>query len=85
MSGRAHVLILVQNLTVPFDRRVWQEAKTLVRAGYDVSVISPRSVEHPARYEVLEDVHQQIVKPQLVPIPRQTQRRPRRRLFLKLK
>lgn len=38
--GRA--AILVENLSVPFDRRVWQEATTLRRAGYDVSVICPR-------------------------------------------
>jgi glycosyltransferase involved in cell wall biosynthesis len=38
--GRA--AILVENLSVPFDRRVWQEATSLHRAGYDVSVICPR-------------------------------------------
>ena len=38
--GRA--AILVENLSVPFDRRVWQEAMSLRRAGYDVSVICPR-------------------------------------------
>ena len=37
--GRA--AILVENLSVPFDRRVWQEATSLHRAGYDVSVICP--------------------------------------------
>jgi len=36
------VLILVENLSVPFDRRVWQESLALTRAGYDVSVICPR-------------------------------------------
>lgn len=36
-----HILILVQNLPVPFDRRVWLESVSLVEAGYDVSVISP--------------------------------------------
>jgi glycosyltransferase involved in cell wall biosynthesis len=36
------VLIIVQNLPVPFDRRVWLECQTLVRAGYDVSVVCPR-------------------------------------------
>jgi hypothetical protein len=29
------VLILVQNLPVPFDRRVWQEAIALTEAGYE--------------------------------------------------
>ena len=36
------VLIIVQNLPVPFDRRVWLECRTLRDAGYDVTVVSPR-------------------------------------------
>ncbi|MEY2452345.1 MAG: hypothetical protein QOD92_1919 [Acidimicrobiaceae bacterium] len=40
--GGPHVLIIVQNLSVPLDRRVWLECQTLVRAGYRVSVICPR-------------------------------------------
>jgi glycosyltransferase involved in cell wall biosynthesis len=35
------VLIIVQNLPVPFDRRVWLECQTLRRAGYDVTVVCP--------------------------------------------
>ena len=38
--GRA--LILVENLSVPFDRRVWQECLALREAGYEVSVICPQ-------------------------------------------
>ncbi len=38
---RAHILILVQNLPVPFDRRVWMESTALRDAGFRVSVISP--------------------------------------------
>jgi glycosyltransferase involved in cell wall biosynthesis len=34
-------LILVEDLPVPFDRRVWTEAKTLRDAGWHVTVISP--------------------------------------------
>lgn len=42
MSGRRErVLIVVQNLPVPFDRRVWLEAQTLRDGGYDVTVICP--------------------------------------------
>lgn len=37
-----HILLLVQNLSVPFDRRVWREAKTLKALGFKVSVISPK-------------------------------------------
>ena len=35
------VLILVENLPSPFDRRVWQEANALREAGYLVSIICP--------------------------------------------
>ncbi len=42
MASPGNVLIIVQNLPVPFDRRVWLEANTLRDAGYDVSVISPK-------------------------------------------
>jgi hypothetical protein len=51
-----HVLILVQNLPVPFDRRVWQEALALVAAGYHVHVVCPRTREHPLRREMLSGV-----------------------------
>ena len=35
------VLIIVENLPSPFDRRVWQEASTLKKNGYEVSIICP--------------------------------------------
>ncbi|MBN0048877.1 glycosyltransferase family 4 protein [Streptomyces actuosus] len=35
-------LILVENLSVPFDRRVWQECTTLRDAGWTVHVVCPR-------------------------------------------
>ena len=41
-SGRRRALILVEDLPVPFDRRVWTEAKTLRDAGWTVAVISPK-------------------------------------------
>ena len=37
-----HVLIVVQNLPVPFDRRVWLECQALTAGGYAVSVVCPR-------------------------------------------
>jgi glycosyltransferase involved in cell wall biosynthesis len=55
-KGR-RVLIVVQNLPVPFDRRVWLEATTLARAGYQVSVICPKAKGFDASFEALEDVH----------------------------
>ncbi len=54
---RRRVLIIVENLPVPFDRRVWQEATTLRRAGYEVSVICPIGRGCESRYEVIEGVH----------------------------
>lgn len=57
-AGRGRrVLIIVQNLPVPFDRRVWLEATTLRRAGYEVSVICPKAKGFDASYERLEGVH----------------------------
>jgi len=43
------VLIIVQNLPVPFDRRVWLECQALVGAGYDVSVVCPKGPGDPTR------------------------------------
>ena len=51
------VLIIVENLPVPFDRRVWQEATTLQQAGYVVSVVCPTGKGHEARRESLQGVH----------------------------
>lgn len=43
MNSTTRVLLCEQNLSVPEDTRVWREALTLTRAGYDVTVICPRS------------------------------------------
>ena len=53
----AKVLIIVENLTVPLDRRVWTEARALRDAGYTVSVICPKMGLYTKKYEVLEDIH----------------------------
>lgn len=37
--------MLVENLSVPFDRRVWQECRALTEAGYRVEVICPRGTK----------------------------------------
>lgn len=49
------VLIVVQNLPVPLDRRVWLECQALRAAGYGVSVICPMGPGDP-RFEVLDGV-----------------------------
>jgi glycosyltransferase involved in cell wall biosynthesis len=50
------VLLVVENLPVPYDRRVWQEALSLKAAGFEVSVISPASKRHPKLREFLEGI-----------------------------
>ena len=54
-ARRHRVLIIVQNLPVPFDRRVWLECQALVAAGYGVSVICPKGPGQP-RFETLGGV-----------------------------
>ena len=56
-SRARRVLIVVENLPSPFDRRVWQEATTLRDAGYEVSIICPTGKGYEARFEVIEDIH----------------------------
>jgi len=51
------ILIIVENLPLPFDRRVWQEATTLKRSGYEVSIICPVGKGYEKRYEVIDDIH----------------------------
>lgn len=48
-----HILILVENLSVPFDRRVWQESLALVDAGYRVTVICPQGQSQDQELEVV--------------------------------
>jgi glycosyltransferase involved in cell wall biosynthesis len=51
-----HILIVVENLPVPFDRRVWQEANTLSENGAKVSIICPIMKGYTKRYEVLNNI-----------------------------
>jgi glycosyltransferase involved in cell wall biosynthesis len=46
------VLILVENLSVPFDRRVWQESLALRDAGWEVNVICPQGTDRDTEPEV---------------------------------
>lgn len=55
-SGRK-VLIVVQNLPVPLDRRVWLEATSLTENGYHVSVICPMGRGWDKAYEEIDGVH----------------------------
>ncbi len=57
MSNKRKILIIVENLPVPFDTRVWQEATTLAENGYEVSVICPKGKGFDSDYEYLKGVH----------------------------
>src|SRR5262245_40451935 len=64
-SGR-RVLIIVENLPCPFDRRVMQEARTLVASGYAVSIICPKAPGYEQGFERIDgiDIHRH-------PLPRE--------------
>ena len=51
------VLILVENLPSPFDRRVWQEACALRDAGYVVSIICPTGRGYERKFEAIDGIH----------------------------
>jgi glycosyltransferase involved in cell wall biosynthesis len=51
------VLIIVENLPVPFDTRVWKEALSLRENGFEVTVLCPRGKGYTVGHEVLNNVH----------------------------
>lgn len=58
MGKRRKVLMLVENVPAPADRRVWPEALVLRAQGYQVSIISPKGKhDHREAYICLEDIH----------------------------
>jgi len=59
VASAGRILIIVQNLPVPFDRRVWLEAMTLKNSGYQVSIIAPTGQhgKYQERYEQLDGIH----------------------------
>jgi glycosyltransferase involved in cell wall biosynthesis len=52
---KRRILIIVQNLPVPFDRRVWLECQALAAAGYRVAVVCPKGKGDPG-YQVIDGV-----------------------------
>ncbi len=56
MSKKPAILILVENLPVPLDRRVWQESCALRDAGYEVIVICPQMRGYTQPEEVLDGI-----------------------------
>lgn len=57
MSKARRVLIVVENLPVPLDRRVWLEATSLQANGYDVAVICPTGRGWDKLYEEIDGIH----------------------------
>ncbi len=53
---RKHILIIIENLPVPFDRRVWQEANTLMENGAKVSIICPKMKGYTKSYEIINGI-----------------------------
>lgn len=56
MGYAGKVLIIVENLPVPFDSRVWQEANALTEVGYKVSIICPKGKGYEKLYEHINDI-----------------------------
>ena len=56
MKIAKRVLILVENLPSPFDRRVWQEATALRDAGYSVSIICPTGKGYECHFQEIEGI-----------------------------
>ena len=58
MSASRKVLMLVENLSVPADPRVWREACTLRRYGFQVVIICPKGETRDLEtYVCLEGIH----------------------------
>ncbi|MCG5220675.1 glycosyltransferase family 4 protein [Streptosporangium soli] len=65
-NRRRRALILVENLSVPFDRRVWQESTTLRDAGWEVHVICPQGTKRDTEREAVIDgikIHRYPLRP----------------------
>ena len=57
MASPAKILHLSENLTLPFDRRVWLELNALRAAGHEVSAICPMGEGGTENYEVVAGIH----------------------------
>jgi glycosyltransferase involved in cell wall biosynthesis len=57
LATKIKVLIIVENAPMPFDPRVWNEARALYKNGYDVTVLSPRRKGYRKWHEVIDGIH----------------------------
>ena len=51
------ILIIVENMPVPLDFRVWKEARSLRDAGYEVITLGPKAGGYRKTYEFLDGIH----------------------------
>src|SRR5208283_1844448 len=56
LSAKRRVLIIVENQAVPFDPRVWREARSLGDYGYKVTVLCPKREGCSRGYEIIDGV-----------------------------
>lgn len=57
MIDNKHILFIVENSTPPIDIRVWQEAKTVKSAGYEVTIIAPKKAGYNKNWENLDGIN----------------------------
>ena len=55
--AKKKLLIIVENESVPFDSRVWKEARSLHEHGYQVTVLCPKRKGYMQTHEVLDGIH----------------------------
>jgi glycosyltransferase involved in cell wall biosynthesis len=56
VGNARRILILVENLPSPFDRRVWQEATTLHTQGYEVIIVCPTGMGYESKCESIDGI-----------------------------
>jgi glycosyltransferase involved in cell wall biosynthesis len=51
-----HILFIVENNPVPHDIRVWNEALAVKEFGYNVTILCPRSIKSPKKFEIIDNI-----------------------------
>ncbi|MBL1212224.1 MAG: glycosyltransferase family 4 protein [Ignavibacteriae bacterium] len=51
-----HIVIIIEDMPAPLDRRVWQEAIALKEKGSSVSIICPKMKGYNKSYEVIDGI-----------------------------
>lgn len=56
MVKKRHILFIVENNPVPHDIRVWNEALAAKEFGYDVTIVCPRGIKSPKKFEIIDNI-----------------------------